>query len=246
MRWFRFYSESLNDPKVLRLTDRQYRVWTQLLCIACDNDGLILVADLPILLRMKQDTIAKTVAVLITDGLFDHAASETFLTPHNWNGRQYKSDVSTDRVQRFRKRDRNVSETPSESDSEQIQKQSRTETDTDTEQPRPFPRRAVVVGFEQAFGRLLSQTEIELIRALEEEHPSERLEYALREAAALNKRSVRYVQRTCERMATDGDSGRTGSGQSAKAAHTNGVADRVPDVDERISALAERRRNRTA
>lgn len=72
--------------------------------------------------------------------------------------------------------------------------------------PRPpLPNRVVAVAFEQCFGRLLAPTELELVKALEDEHPSERIEYALREAAALNKRSVRYVQRTCERMANDGD-----------------------------------------
>lgn len=71
-------------------------------------------------------------------------------------------------------------------------------------QTPPLPSRVVAVAFEQSFGRLLSPTELELIKALEEEHPQERIEYALREAAALNKRSVRYVQRTCERIANDG------------------------------------------
>lgn len=69
----------------------------------------------------------------------------------------------------------------------------------------PAPQRVVVVGFEQAFGRLLSPMELELVKALEDEHPKERIEYALREAAALHKTTVRYVQRTCERMANDGD-----------------------------------------
>lgn len=89
-RWFRFYSEALNDPKILRLTDRQYRVWSQLLCIACENNGQIVIADLPILLRMKDDTIAKIILSLITQGLFERI--DGVLAPHNWQARQFASD----------------------------------------------------------------------------------------------------------------------------------------------------------
>lgn len=106
--------------------------------------------------------------------------------------------------------------------------------------PVPLPARAVVVGFERAFARLLSPTELELVKALEEEHPSERIEFALNEAAALNKRSVRYVQRTCERIANDDSSG-ANSGKPGAAAHTNGVANRVSGLDRRRAALAARR-----
>ena len=117
--------------------------------------------------------------------------------------------------------------------------------------PRPTPRfpppklpaRVVVVGFEQCFGRLLSPMELEQVRALEDEHPPDRIEYALREASALNKRSVRYVQRTCERIERDGESSADGRGESAAPEDTRGVADRVPGLDRRRAAIAERRRN---
>jgi DnaD/phage-associated family protein len=110
--------------------------------------------------------------------------------------------------------------------------------------PSPkLPARVVVVGFEQCFGRLLSPMELEQVRALEDEHPPDRIEYALREAAALNKRSVRYVQRTCERIERDGESSANGGGESAAPKDTGGVADRVPGLDRRRAAIAERRRN---
>ena len=63
----------------------------------------------------------------------------------------------------------------------------------------------VVRAFERSFGRLLSPTEIESIRHLDGEHPRERIDYALREASDLNKRSVRYVQSICENQAKNGD-----------------------------------------
>lgn len=87
-------------------------------------------------------------------------------------------------------------ETETDSETEQKQKQSQNQ-----KQSLRLPPRELVVVFEQGFGRLLTPTELELIAALGEEQPQERIEYAVREAAALNKRSVRYVQRICERDA---------------------------------------------
>jgi hypothetical protein len=55
------------------------------------------------------------------------------MSPHNWHKRQFKSDVSTSRVQQYRKRQRNVSppgnETPPDTDTEQIQNRADTETE---------------------------------------------------------------------------------------------------------------------
>ena len=60
----------------------------------------------------------------------------------------------------------------------------------------------VIRAFEHCFGRPLSPMEIEGIKALDEEHPRDRIDYALREAADLNKRSVRYIQRVCENQSS--------------------------------------------
>ena len=107
-----------------------------------------------------------------------------------------------------------------------------------TPQSHAFAPRSVVVGFEQCFGRLLSLTELELVKALMEEHPSERIEYALRESAALNKRSVRYIQRTCERIAVDGNGTSPGSGGTTAAKDTGRVANRVPGLESRSAGVA--------
>lgn len=70
----------------------------------------------------------------------------------------------------------------------------------------------LVRAFERCFGRLLSPMEIENIKALEDEHPRDRIDYALREAAELHKTVVRYVQRVCERV-RDGGGEATGKPQ---------------------------------
>ncbi len=104
--------------------------------------------------------------------------------------------------------------------------------------PVPIPSREVVVGFEKCFGRLLSPMELEEVKALEDEQPKERIEFALREAAALNKRSVRYVQRTCERIGND-DGSESSRGFPNARKDPDGVADRVSGLDRRSAAIAK-------
>jgi hypothetical protein len=122
-RWFRFYDDAVNDPKLIKLSDDIFRAWVNLLCIASKNDGMLpAIDDIAIILRVKDARAAAIITELVSFGLLDR--TETGYAPHNWNGRQYKSDVSTERVKRFRNGKRNVSETPPEAEQSQ-------NTDTD-------------------------------------------------------------------------------------------------------------------
>lgn len=125
-QWFRMYATVLNDPKVQRLPDPLFRSWVNILCLACEHDGsLPSVDDIAFALRTDSKKMLKVVEALLKAGLLDD--SETGLKPHNWGSRQYKSDVSTDRVKRFRNAKRNVSPAVSE-----------TPPDTETEQSIPL------------------------------------------------------------------------------------------------------------
>lgn len=120
-RWFRLYDETLNDPKILKLSDKTHRVWIGILCIASKNDGALPpFEDLTVMLRMKPVKLQPEIEKLITAGLIDH--DDNGMRPHNWQGRQYKSDVSTERVKRFRNSKRNVSETPPDTEQNRVQK----------------------------------------------------------------------------------------------------------------------------
>ncbi len=120
-RWFRFYDDSINNPKALKLSDKTYRVWVGILCVASKHDGCLPpFEDIAIYLRMKPEKLQPELEKLIAAELIDH--DDNGLRPHDWNERQYKSDVSTERVKRFRNGKRNVSVTPPDTD-----------TDTDTE-----------------------------------------------------------------------------------------------------------------
>lgn len=112
-RWWRAYDEAVDDPKLCLLTDRQHRAWFNLMCVASMYGGRLPdVRVIAVKLRMAPAKVAGMVAELVALGLIDQNGTE--FTPHNWAGRQFLSDVSTERVKRFRKRPRNVSSTVSE------------------------------------------------------------------------------------------------------------------------------------
>lgn len=126
-RWFRSYADTHRNPKIARLSDKDFRLWHQLLCIAAENDGTIPpLEDLKHLLRMRLDHCSALLKRFQTGGLLD--GLEGGYAPHNWSERQFKSDTSTDRVRKYRQ-SRNVSGnvpvTPPD-----------TESDTDTEKKK--------------------------------------------------------------------------------------------------------------
>lgn len=115
-RWFRFYAEAMRNPKVAKLSDKDFRLWVQLLAVASENDGKIPpVDDLKVVLNRRLDHLLTGVKELLRASLIDPL--EDGYTPHNWNKFQYKSDTSTERVTLHRKK-RNVSETAPETEAE--------------------------------------------------------------------------------------------------------------------------------
>lgn len=136
--WFRLYEEVLNDPKVQTLPSELFKFWINLLCVTSQCNGKIPKKDvscnISFYLRLPKESVTKMLHQLIELELFEE--NEDFLFPHNWSGRQYKSDSSTDRVRKHREKNKllhetlhgsfkTVSVTPS--DTEQIQ--SRTDTE---------------------------------------------------------------------------------------------------------------------
>lgn len=128
--WFRFYSAAMRNPKVAALSDRDFRLWMNLLAASSENDGVLPpVAELKHLLNTRLDHLLSGLDRLITAGLIDPL--ERGYTPHNWGKFQYKSDSSTARVQKHRQKG-NVSVTAPD-----------TETDAEKKEPiarQPMPR----------------------------------------------------------------------------------------------------------
>jgi hypothetical protein len=115
--WFRLYTDILNDPKVQTLPPDLFKTWVGILCITKDNGGTLPAIE-TVAFQLRFTSVSscfKAIENLIEAGLIDKVNGTT-LAPHNWRKRQYISDVSTIRVQRFRERQRNVSETPPETE----------------------------------------------------------------------------------------------------------------------------------
>lgn len=117
MTWFRLDDDVVNDPKVQSLPPDLFKAWINLLCLASKGKGVLPnVAGIAFGLRISEQRAAKILSSLQNAGLVDE--SDGVSQPHNWNVRQHRGDVSTERVQRFRKRnpkrDETVSETPPE------------------------------------------------------------------------------------------------------------------------------------
>lgn len=99
--WLRLYTSILDDPKVQRLPAEQFRGWINLLCLAKENDGLLpSIEDTAFRLRISEAEAHSLVEALAKRGLLD-ADGET-LKPHNWDGRQFLSDVSAESSRQYR------------------------------------------------------------------------------------------------------------------------------------------------
>ncbi len=134
-RWFRFYDDAINDPKILKLPENLRWAWVAILCVASKNDGALPGNDdIALMLRVAPQKSASILAALVSAGLLDRV--DNGFAPHNWRGRQYKSDTSTDRVKRFRNGGRNVSETAPDTEQKQITEPEKKEPAVAARDPR--------------------------------------------------------------------------------------------------------------
>jgi hypothetical protein len=107
-RWFRVYDNFVDDPKVQRLDPSLFKALINFWCLASANDGVFPSIDvIAFKLRMKPEKALRVLNQLRAAGLVDD--DEKGARPHNWDQRQFRSDVSTVRVKRFRERRGNVS-----------------------------------------------------------------------------------------------------------------------------------------
>lgn len=103
-RWFRFYDEALDDPKVQRLSPHLFRAWVNLLCLASKAEGVLpSIADIAFRLRMSENDARAAVDDLILAELLD-IGPDGRLCPHNWSGRQCASDTSKERTRKWREK----------------------------------------------------------------------------------------------------------------------------------------------
>lgn len=134
--WFRYYDGAVDDPKVQRLSPIIFRFWINILCLASRNSGILpSLSDMEFTLRINTKQLSEFIGKLLTAGLLDQDG-ET-LSPHNWNVRQFKSDVSTERVKRFRERHETVPRNAPDTE----QSRNRTETEGFEDFYAAFPKK---------------------------------------------------------------------------------------------------------
>lgn len=216
MRWFRFYSEALNDPKAQLLPDRLFKQWINLLCIANDQEpsrgrgsGRLPkdISSIAYLLHMGVDEAQELLKGLVEWRLIDVQNGRYVM--HNWPARQPKSDSSTERVRKHRAtRSRNVSESPPEGEGEErrVRGRLRGEGDAETAQTssrRPSPSQDsnwdfAVDLYARNIGPLDTRTRNEL-RGLYDRVPDPRwMHAAINQAGAAEKPGFGYVKNTLE------------------------------------------------
>ncbi len=119
-QWFRAYSEALNDPKIQTLPLDAFKAWHNALYLAASmssRDGNIgTLDDVSFAFRETKDSVSSAFHTLIERGLLV-TVGETFQVT-KWSKRQYKSDVSTERVRQHRKRSKSVTETAPETETD--------------------------------------------------------------------------------------------------------------------------------
>lgn len=120
--WFRMYAEILDDPKVQKLSGDDFKLWANLLALACRHDGKLPdIECVAFALRIDVHGAATVLSRLADATLLDRCQGGVHgmhYAPHGWAKRQYKSDGSTERVKRFRNVARNVTETGPETDTD--------------------------------------------------------------------------------------------------------------------------------
>lgn len=144
-RWFRVHDELVDDPKIQRLPGETVKALLNLWCLSSQNDGMLPAADdIAFKLRMTPAKVVKLLSVLGECGLID--SDEDGLRPHNWNARQFKSDVTdptaASRQKAYRERNKNrngdrnatVTVTDTRAETEQITEQK--ESCPDAKAPR--------------------------------------------------------------------------------------------------------------
>lgn len=101
MAWLRLYDDILADPKVLLLGPELFQTWVFYLAAYKKYDGNMPDRQqIACLLRLTEEKLDDHLSRLVKARLCD--VDGEIIRPHNWDKFQYKSDVSSERVKRFR------------------------------------------------------------------------------------------------------------------------------------------------
>lgn len=211
MKWFRFYDAALDDPKVQRLSGVLFKAWVNLLCLASRQDSrgqLPPISQTSFALRCSEERALFALEELAARGLLDR--EEGGFSIHNWGLRQFESDNTTARVQRFRERARNGERNPPRGEAEQNRTETETEADAEADGNTSPTLSALTTAFVARWPRGLNPTTLadltEIAERLEAE-PEPSVEATIRYCFEERDRAGadwRYTKRVFERLEAEG------------------------------------------
>ena len=202
--WFRLYTEILHDPKLRRVNPDTRWVWIGLLCLASDSpergqllicDGIALtVADLASAIGVESSLVESAIITFTQLRMLEQEEDGTYRIT-NWDSRQFKSDNSTERVQRFRERQREryniVTATPPDTESET---ESETESTTNSNPaPAEVAQYAKIVSFCESMFGIRNELLQQYINERVDEYGLSLTLWAVQTAYEANARTWRYV-----------------------------------------------------
>jgi len=127
-RWVRVYADILDDEKIDKMSAKTFKIFIFLLtyCAECGKDNRIIDSQKTLCwrFRISKKTYNTAIKELLNVAII--SIENNNLIINKWGARQYKSDLSTDRVKRFRNVSETATETPPDTDTD-------TETDTYTD-----------------------------------------------------------------------------------------------------------------
>jgi hypothetical protein len=110
--WFRFFTDALDDDEIVEMGSPVFKVWVLCLCMATRHEGVVPNID-RIARRLGQDaaTIAPRIKVLTDMGYMLEQDDKTYRM-HDLNKRVYRSDLSTNRVNKWRENQEKIAPPP--------------------------------------------------------------------------------------------------------------------------------------
>lgn len=114
--WLRLYRKIVESKKVHDLRPELFKPWVLLLACTDDDGNLPSVSQLAFKLRQSETRIEAWLIALVNLRFIDKTA--TGYIAHDWTDWNFDSDVSTERVKRFRERNCNALDTDTEEDTD--------------------------------------------------------------------------------------------------------------------------------
>lgn len=139
--WFRMHTSIVNNSKVQSLPPDLFKAWVNLLALSkeTNQDVLPSISEVAFQLRCTERQAKKWIDALCGARFFDRG-EDGLLRPHDWLEHQFISDVSTERVRKFREAKKKPPETVPETPNGAAMKRQRNVSGTPSEpEPEPEP-----------------------------------------------------------------------------------------------------------